>query len=194
MSKPAGLPFVNFSYDTRPLSLVLASLIAALSIAALVTAVALIYDSFSQHLERDRAAVRTREITEQLSRLRSSRTSNEPDAGAIRTLRQKITSLNALDFGGAPSVPRVFSVLEELLPPAVALRALDYDRNRGALELVAVSESSEELTTFFDLASRSPFLKSVRLVDKKQAGSGENAQPLFQVRLSITLSPAEPRA
>ena len=126
--------------------------------------------------------------------LRKEQTLNEPKAAAIGLLRQRIASLNALDFEQAPAVTRVLSVLEELMPPTVALQNLDYDRAKGALELQAVSGSSEDLTAFFDVASRSPFFKTVRLVDKKQAGTSDDGTALFQVRLSVVLSNGEPRA
>ena len=125
--------------------------------------------------------------------LRKEQTLNEPEAAAIGLLRQRIASLNALDFEAArPS--RVLSVLEEVMPPTVALQNLDYDRAKGSLELQAVSGSSEDLTAFFDVASRSPFFKTVRLVDKKQAGTSDDGTALFQVRLSVVLSNGEPRA
>ena len=132
-------------------------------------------------------------ISAETRSLRSQRT-NEPDAGAINTLRKRIASLNALDFGAAPSVARVLAVLEQLMPPGVALQSLDYDRGRGTLELDAVSEFSDDLTAFFDITNRSSFFKSVRLVDKKQAGTTESQAPLFQVRLSMRLLDAEPRS
>jgi hypothetical protein len=134
------------------------------------------------------------ELAAETASLRSKQNLNDPEAAAISALRQRIASLNLLDFGQAPGVTQVLSVLEGLLPPAVALQSLDYDRVRGTLDLVAVSASSEDLTAFFDIASRSPFFKAVRLVDKKQAGTLDGGTGLFQARLNISLMTGGPRA
>ena len=73
------------------------------------------------------------------------------------------------------------------MPHAVALQNFDYDRSKGTLDLVAISASSEELTAFYSIANQSTFFKNVRLIDKKQAGTSENGERMFQVRLSVHL-------
>lgn len=129
----------NFSRDLRRLSLIVALSFAGLSLAGLFT-VAVRVDEWLGY--RDSAARTLKQIaataaeTESLSAQRT----NEPDAAAINALRKRIVSLNALDFGTVPSVARTLAVFEQLMPPGVALQSLDYDRSRGALELVAVSE------------------------------------------------------
>jgi hypothetical protein len=186
------VPPVNFSRDLRRISHGLALAIGVLSAIALAATAMLLHESAAY---RDSLAGTLKQIAEigaELDSLRSQHL-DEPDASAIGALRQRIASLNALDFGAAPSVTRVLAVLEQLTPPAVALQNLDYDRSRGSLELVAVSESSEDLTAFFDITNRSSVFKSVRLVDKKQAGVSENSAPLYQVRLSMRLAEGEPR-
>ncbi|MGO9171671.1 MAG: PilN domain-containing protein [Rhodomicrobium sp.] len=185
-------PRANFSRDLRRSSLLLALAIGGLSISALVATAVLLHESATYRDGTERALQQIADTGAQLESLRSQHT-DEPDAAAIKALRQRIASLNALDVGVAPSVTSVLAVLEQLTPPAVALQNLDYDRVRGSLELVAVSESSEELTAFFDMTSRSSFFKTVRLVDKKQAGTAENSTPLFQARLSIRIFDQEPR-
>jgi Tfp pilus assembly protein PilN len=192
MSGPIHLPMANFSRDLRRPSLLLALAIGGLSIIAIVATAVLLQESATYRDGTERALKQIADTGVQLESLRSQHT-DEPDAAAIKALRQRIASLNALDFGAAPSATSVLAVLEQLTPPAVALQTLDYDRGRGSLELVAVSETSEELTAFFDITSRSSFFKSVRLVDKKQAGTAENSAPLFQVRLSIRMFDPEPR-
>jgi Tfp pilus assembly protein PilN len=193
MSVPSPIPVANFSRDLRRLSLAVALAIAGLSLAGLVTTV-IFLEEWSDY--RDTAAYSVKQITAvaaEATSLRSQRT-NEPDAVAVNALRKRIASLNALDFGAAPSVARVLAVLEQLMPAGVALQSLDYDRGRATLELVAVSESSDDLTAFFDITSRTSFFKSVRLVDKKQAGTTESQAQLFQVRLSMRFLSAEPRS
>ena len=160
---------------------------------ALIGTALLLNDSTSQIESRELTLKQIAANNVQLEKLRSQHTS-EPSASAIAALRQRIAALNALDFGAAPSVTRVLAVLEQLTPPAVALQNLDYDRGRIALELVAVSESSDALTVFFDIASRSGFFKSVRLIDKKQAGATAGSAPLYQVRLSIRPAGEQPRS
>jgi Fimbrial assembly protein (PilN) len=193
MSAPIRAPGVNFSRDLRAPSLALALTIAGFCIFSIAAIGLLFWKSGAYRGAIERTNTQITDIGAQLESLRAQHT-NEPDAAAIRALRQRIASLNALDFGAAPSVARVLAVFEELTPPAVALQSFDYDRGRGTLDLVAVSESSEELTGFFDITNRSSFFKSVRLVDKKQAGTSENGAPMFQVRLSIHFLEGEPRS
>jgi len=192
MSGPIFLPGVNFSRDLRPLSLLLALVLAGLSAGALIETGILLWDSSVSWAEREQTLKQASELSAELETLLSQHR-DEPDHAAIKALRQRIATLNALDFAGAPSVVRVLSMLEQLMPPSVAVQNLDYDRGRGALELVAISESSEDLTAFFDIANRSKFFASVRLVDKKQAGTTENSAPMYQVRLTIHFGGGEPR-
>jgi Tfp pilus assembly protein PilN len=193
MSGPVFIPRFNFSFDLRPFSRMLALVLAGLSAAALIEAGILLWDSSASWVERKQTLKQAGELSAELENLLSQHR-DEADPAAIKALRQRIATLNALDFAGAPSVVRVLSTLEQLMPPSVALQNLDYDRSRSALELVAISESSEDLTAFFDIANRSKFFASVRLVDKKQAGTTENSAPTYQVRLSIRFGGGEPRS
>ena len=193
MSGPIFIPKVNFSFDLRPFSLLLALVLAGLSAAALIETGILSWDSSVYWAEREHTLKQASELSAELGTLLAQHNRDEPDPIAIKALRQRIASLNALDYAGAPSVVRVLSTLEQLMPPSVALQNFDYDRGRSALELVAISVSSEDLTAFFDIANRSKFFASVRLVDKKQAGTTENSAPLYQVRLSIRFGGGEPR-
>jgi Tfp pilus assembly protein PilN len=193
MSGPVFTPEVNFSRDVRPLSLVLSLVLAGLAAAALFETGILLWEGAGYWVERSRTLKQADELGAELATLLSQHR-DEPDPVAIRSLRQRIASLNALDYAGAPSPVRVFSTLEQLMPPSVALQNLDYDRGRSALELVAFSESSDELTAFFDLANRNTFFPSVRLVDKKQAGTTATGAPVYQVRLSIRFGGGEPRS
>ena len=192
MSGPIVIPKVNFSFDLRPFSLVLALVLAGLCAAALIETGVLFWDSSVYWAEREHTLKQASELSAELGALLAQHR-DEPDPVGIKALRQRIASLNALDYAGAPSVVRVLSTLEQLMPPSVALQNFDYDRSRSALELVAISVSSEDLTAFFDTANRSKFFASVRLVDKKQAGTTESSAPLYQVRLSIRFGGGEPR-
>ena len=138
MSGPMPVPTANFSRDLRRLSLIVALCIAGLSLAGLVATLILLQEWSDYQDSTARTLKQIAAISAETESLRSQRT-NEPDAAAINTLRKRIASLNALDFGAAPSVARVLAVLEQLMPPGVALQSLDYDRGRGTLELVAVS-------------------------------------------------------
>ncbi len=194
MSARIPLPFVNFSRDLRKASLAVAVAAGVLALGALLASAVLVFDGVSLRTAQERMVEQAAAVAAETATLRKEQTLNEPEAAAIGLLRQRIASLNALDFEQAPAVTRVLSVLEELMPPTVALQNLDYDRAKGSLELQAVSGSSEDLTAFFDVASRSPFFKTVRLVDKKQAGTSDDGTALFQVRLSVVLLNGEPRA
>lgn len=194
MSARIRLPLVNFSRDLRKASPAVAVAAGVLALGALLATAVLVFESASLMTARERMLKQAAALAAETATLRKEQTLNEPEAAAIGLLRQRIASLNALDFEQAPAVTRVLSVLEELMPPTVALQNLDYDRAKGSLELQAVSGSSEDLTAFFDVASRSPFFKTVRLVDKKQAGTSDDGTALFQVRLSVALSNGEPRA
>ncbi len=194
MSARIRLPLVNFSRDLRKASPAVAVAAGVLALGALLASAVLVFDGVSLRTAQERMVEQAAALAAETATLRKEQTLNEPEAAAIGLLRQRIASLNALDFEQAPAVTRVLSVLEELVPPTVALQNLDYDRAKGSLELQAVSGSSEDLTAFFDVASRSPFFKTVRLVDKKQAGTSDDGTALFQVRLSVALSNGEPRA
>ena len=192
MSGPLFIPKVNFSFDLRPFSFLLALVLAGLSAIALIETGVLLWDSSVSWTEREQTLKQAGELSAELGTLLAQHR-DEPDPVAIKALRQRIASLNALDYAGAPSVVRVLSTLEQLMPPSVALQNFDYDRGRTALELVAISESSEDLTAFFDIANKSKFFASVRLIDKKQAGTTESSAPMYQVRLSIRFGGGEPR-
>jgi hypothetical protein len=194
MSSPIQLPLANFSRDLRPFCLGIALTAGALGFCALAGTVVLAIQSVSYWSERHRVMNQASEAEAELAILRRQQNGPELEAAAVGVLRQRIAALNALDFGSAPAVARVLSILEDLMPPAVALQSFDYDRAKGTLDLVAVSESSEDLTRLFDVASRSPFFKGVRLIDKKQAGSLNTGSSLFEIRLSMYLSYGEPRA
>ncbi len=194
MSTRIQLPVANFSRDLRMASRAAAAAAGLLAAGALIAIAVLIFESVSYGQARERMVTQAASLAAESAALRNRPDVQDPDAAAIAALRQRIASLNALDFAQAPSVTSVLAVLEELMPPAVALQNLDYDRTRGALDLVAVSASSEALTGFFDAATKSTFFKTVRLVDKKQAGAADDGTPQFQVRLSIGLTSGVPRA
>ncbi len=193
MSGPVFIPKVNFASDLRTFSLALALALAGLAAVALVETTVLLWDSWALSAGEGQTLKQADALGAEVAALRSQRR-DEPDPAAIKALRQRITALNALDYAGAPSVVRVLSALEGLMPPSVALETFEYDRSRGALELVAISQSSEDLTAFFDVANRNKFFASVRLVDKKQAGSTEGAAQMYEVRLSVRFGGAEPRS
>ncbi|WP_037241719.1 hypothetical protein, partial [Rhodomicrobium udaipurense] len=167
MKGPLLIPEANFSRDIRAVSFVLAAGLIALSIGALAVTIALVAESASYGVSKDRAVQAAKNASAHLAELRA-RPLDTPDAASISALRRRIDAVNALDFGAAPSLVAVLSALEALTPPNVAVANLEYDRNRGSLEMLALSRSSEKLTAFFDKASRSAFFKEVRLVDKKQ--------------------------
>ncbi len=194
MRTPIQLSPVNFSRDLRGASLGAAAIAGILALAALAATAVLVVETARSRAAQERMLSQARVLEAEAATLRQQQSKSEPQAAAIGELRQRIVSLNALDFGQAPPVTSVLSALEELMPPAVALQNLDYDRTKGTLEIVAVSASSEDLTNFFDIASRSRSFKAVRLIDKKQAGASDEGVSLFQVRLSISLASGESRA
>jgi Tfp pilus assembly protein PilN len=194
MSTRIQIPRVNFSRDLRVHSLAFAGITLVLALGAVSASAVLVYESAGYRTAQERMAAQAAELAAEAANLNGRQNLNEPEAGALGALRQRIVSLNALDFGQAPSINRVLAALEQLMPPPVALQNLDYDRAKGTLELVAISGSSDELTSFFDIASRSSFFKTVRLLDKKQAGTAEDGSLLYQVRLSISLASGEPKA
>ncbi len=194
MSTPIQLPVTNFSRDLRIASRAAAAVAGLAAAGALIAIAVLALESQSYQAARVRMVKQTAGLAAESAALRNQQNLQHPGAAAIAALRQRIASLNALDFAQAPSVTSVLAVLEELMPGTVALQNLDYDRTRGALDLVATSASSEDLTAFFDAATKNPAFKAVRLVDKKQAGAADDGTAQFQVRLSISLISREPRA
>ena len=194
MSTRIELPVANFSRDLRNVSRAAAAAAGALAAGALIACAVLVFDSQSLLADRERMIAQAATLAAEAETVRGQQSAAEPSPAEIAALRARIASLNALDFAQAPAVTSVLAVLEELMPGAVALQDLQYDRIHGAIELVAMSASSEELTAFFDAASKSPAFKSVRLVDKKQAGAAEDGTMQYQVRLSIVPAAGEPRA
>jgi hypothetical protein len=194
MSTRIQLPVANFSRDLRNASRATAAAAGMLAAGALIAGAVLVFDTQSLRADRERLIGQTAVLAAEAEAMRNLRSLEDPEPAAIAALRGRIAALNALDFEQAPAVTNVLAVLEELMPGAVALQNLDYDRIHGALELVAVSASSEDLTVFFDAASKSPAFKAVRLVDKKQAGATEDGTMQYQVRLSIIPAGGEPRA
>lgn len=187
------MPVANFSRDLRTASHAAATIAGLAAAGAMIAMAVLLLESQSHREARGRMLVQAAGLRAQVQALRGQELRN-PDAAAIGALRRRIAALNSLDFEKAPAVMSVLAALEEIMPAAVALQNLDYDRTHGALDLVAISASSEELTAFFDAATKSQAFKAVRLIDKKQASASEDGSPQFQVRLSITPVTREPRA
>jgi hypothetical protein len=181
---------VNFSRDTQSASFAVAfaSWIAAACL--LISVGALFVQSGAYAAAEAQASARVAKLLGELGALGETGNTGEPDAGAVSSLKQRAALLSALDYSPAPSAARVLAALEEIMPPSVALQSLSYDRANGALELLAASESSEDLTAFFDAASRDPLFKAVQITEKNEAGSSERGANLFQLRLSMR--PANP--
>jgi hypothetical protein len=194
MNTRIELPVVSFSRDLSAVSRGAAAAAGVLAAMGLIAIAVLLFDSQSLMAGRERMLVQIADLVTEAAALHNQRTGGDPDAAAIAALRQRIASLNAQDYAQAPSATGVLGILEDLMPDGVALQNFDYDRTRGALELVALSASSEDLTAFFDAATKSPAFKSVRLIDKKLAGAAEDGTAQYQVRLSISLAAGEPRA
>jgi hypothetical protein len=114
-----------------------------------------------------------------------AKAADAPQPEAYRKLRDRVDKLNVLDFAGSVSTGKLFDALEGLLPPRVALTALDYDRAKRTVDIVAVSEASEALTSLFDVLDRNSLFSEVRLLDKKQSPGVLDSQ--VQVRLSLTV-------
>jgi Tfp pilus assembly protein PilN len=193
MTAPIQMPLANFSRDLRAASLITAAASGFAAAGLLIAAAILTFESFAYGEAAGRAEAQGASLSAEAGALRREDLHN-PGAAAATALRQRIASLNSLDFGQAPAVTSVLTALEEVMPGTVALESLDYDRANNTLILVAVSPSSEELTAFFDAASRSPSFKAVRLADKKQGSAGPDGALQFLVRLSITPAVREPRA
>jgi hypothetical protein len=180
----------NFSRDTKSASLAAAALAGLLAFSTLAATGALFWQAQSYEAEEAEALAEASAVMARLVSLREQTAASEPESAAIGALRQRIAALKSLDVGAAPPVTRLLVVLEEIAPASVALDSLAYDRAAGTLDLVASSDSSEALTDFFDAANRNSLFESVRVVDKKQAG-GENADSLFEIRLSMRLRSGE---
>jgi Tfp pilus assembly protein PilN len=177
-------PLVNFSRDLRRISRLAAMALWAGSALAVLAAGWLVSDGLAL---RDDATASAR-IEESLAEQRAqakSRAASAPAPEAYRILRSRIERLNVLDFAGSASTGKLLDALEELLPPRVALTALDYDRSKRTVDMVAVSEASEALTSLFDVLDRNALFAEVRLLDKKQAPGALGSQ--VQVHLNLRL-------
>jgi Tfp pilus assembly protein PilN len=181
-------PLVNFSRDLR--SLARTAALALWGGAVLGAALALWLISGAVELRGDAAAsARIQEkLSEQLAQAKE-RAAAAPPPEAFRALRSRIERLNVLDFAGSASTDKLFDALEGLLPLRVALTALDYDRSKRTVEIVAVSESSEDLTSLYDVLDRHHLFVNVRLLDKKQAAGALGSQ--VQVHLNLQLRDSE---
>jgi hypothetical protein len=185
-------PLPNFSRDMQGASLAAAASTGFVTLATLVVTAALAFQTESYRTDGSLAAHETSEALQRLAEFRAKTDASELEASTITALQQRIAALRSLDVGSAPSVIRMLEAVEEIMPEPVALASLNYDRASAALELVAGSESSESLTAFFDAANRTALFNEVRVVDKKQAGNGESAASLFEIRLSIRVANWKP--
>jgi Tfp pilus assembly protein PilN len=177
-------PLANFSQDLRPIARMTAlGLWAGAGLGAAV-AIWLIIGAMEMREDAAASARIQEKLTEQLAQARE-RASSAPPPAAFRALRSRIERLNVLDFAGSASTAKLFDALEGLLPPRVALTALDYDRGKRTVEMVAVSESSEDLTSLYDVLDRHHLFVNVRLLDKKQAAGALASQ--VQVHLNFQL-------
>jgi Tfp pilus assembly protein PilN len=181
---------VNFSRDTQSASIAVAFAAWMVAACLLVAAAALFLQSRTYAETEAKASAQADKLASELAALGEAASAGEPSASAAALLKQRIASFSALDYGSAPQAARVLLALEEILPPSVALQTLSYDRANAALELLAASESSEDLTAFFEAASRNPLFKAVQITEKKEAGASERGANLFQLRLSMR--PANP--
>ena len=159
MSTRIQLPVTNFSRDLRNASRAAAAAAGMLAAGALIAGAVLVFDSQSLRANRERLIGQTAVLAAEAEAMRNLRSLEDPEPAAIAALRGRIAALNALDFEQAPAVTNVFAVLEELIPGAVALQNLDYDRIHGALELVAVSASSEDSDSVFRCRQQEPCLQ-----------------------------------
>lgn len=175
---------LNFSRDMRGMSLA-AAIVFGLGACALLVATGLTLEArrFAA-IELEGMEGLTVRAQIKLEALRQAADS-APSLAAFEALRQRIATVNRLDFGGAPGVVEVLDRLEAVLPDAAALAALDHDRETGVIEIVADAERSADLTSLFDRLDRDAGFSGVRLIDKKRMANDRT-----RVRLGMTLSPA----
>lgn len=181
-------PLVNFSRDLRSMARMTAlGLWAGAGLGAAV-AIWLIIGAIEMREDAAASARIQVKLSEQLAQAKV-RAAEAPPPEAFRALRTRIERLNVLDFAGSASTAKLLDALEGVLPPRVALTALDYDRSKRTVEMVAVSESSEELTSLYDVLDRHHLFVNVRLLDKKQAPGALGSQ--VQVHLNLQLRDSE---
>lgn len=176
MSRARNLQdFPNFSRDSRDISRVIAALIAGLSAIALAAAAYLAWTAQDLNARSDaNDALRAKMIARVLEMRVRMEAAPKPED--IAGLRRQILRLNAADDALGLDIDELLHVLEDRQPGNVRITSLDYDRSKGLADLVAVSASSQDLTSFFDSLDREEKFAGVRLVDKMQVRSSSSAE------------------
>lgn len=160
----------NFSRDLRRAADLTAAATAIAAAAALALSFFALVDRASLNQAADMAEARAQRLTKDIAAARVE-AADAPAMGVFAALRDRVNALNALDYGATPPVGGLLDALEATLPDDAILTNIDYDRNKGIADLVAVSARSEELTRLFDVLDGHELFSKVRLLDKKQVAA-----------------------
>ncbi|MDO9384537.1 MAG: hypothetical protein Q7T86_16930 [Hyphomicrobiaceae bacterium] len=166
------------------MTFMVAGIALASSLAAAATSLVLLqaaHDSATQVDLTERRVARLREAVAQAK----TAAADAPAVEVFAALRDRITALNALDYGATPSVGGLLDTLEQTLPNDAVLINMDYDRNKGAADLVATSTNSQELTRLFDVLDDHAMFSKVRLLDKKQVAAAGTSQTQVHLLLDV---------
>ncbi len=181
----------NFARDTRPQVRLLAGALGFVGALALTGAAALLADRAQLKEQAADKHMLGARLAEKAAALRG-KAASVPPPSEFRKLRDRIVALNRLDFDAGVSVGGLLDELEAVLPDQVVVTSLGYDRTARSVDLAAVSVSSADLTSFFDVLDKSRLFSQVRLVDKMQIEAQGGVQT--QVRMYLTVGTPPGRA
>ncbi len=174
----------NFGRDTRRISTLTSVGAFGLAFAASATALTLAFAATGSDLQTSQTQTRIARLDTAIATARAA-AGDAPEATVFASLRERITALNALDYGATPSPNGLLDALEETLPDDTILTNIDYDRNKRAADLVATSANSQALTRLFDVLNGHAVFTKVRLLDKKQVAAAGNAHTQVHMLLDV---------
>lgn len=176
----------NFSRDLRRTSATAAGVAGLAAATALAFSAIAFIESGSLKEAASFADARARRLAHDIAAARAEAV-DAPEISVFAALRDRVEALNALDYGATPAVGGLLNALEATVPDDAILTNLDYDRNKGVADLVAVSARSDELTRLFDVLDGHELFSKVRLLDKKQIAAAGSSQT--QVNLVLNVGP-----
>lgn len=157
----------NFSRDLRRIATLCAQGMLALAAAAIALTGHLLLETASLRNAIATSEARVSRLTAEIAAMQAAAV-DAPALPVFTALADRVQSLNDLDYGATPSVGGLLDALEATLPDDAVLTNIDYDRNKGVADLVAVSARSAELTRLFDVLDGHAMFGKVQLIDKKQ--------------------------
>lgn len=184
--RPHLLPApANFSRDLRRTCALVSGVAALATVTALALSAIAFIESGSLKEAASLADTRAQRLADEIAAAQAE-ASDAPAMSVFIALRDRVDALNALDYGATPAVGGLLNALESTLPDDAILTNLDYDRNKGVADLVAVSTRSDELTRLFEVLDGHDLFSKVRLLDKKQIAAAGASQT--QVNLVINVA------